>query len=85
MAALLCASTASALAAVTAEEAQLLGGPELTQFGAEKASNKEGTIPAYTGAGVKAPRGWDPKNPGQRPDPYEEKPLFSITAQNMAQ
>lgn len=79
------ACTTSVLAEVTAEEAAQLGGPVLTLFGAEKAGNKEGTIPAYTGSEVKAPLGWDPKIPGQRPDPYGEKPLFSITAQNAAQ
>jgi Protein of unknown function (DUF1329) len=73
------------VAAVTAEEAKQLGGPALTEFGAERAGNNEGTIPEYTGKGVKAPPNWDPKNPGQRPDPYGEKPLFSITAQNASQ
>ena len=71
--------------APTAEEVRQLGGPVLTEFGAERAGNKEGTIPEYTGKGVKAPPTWDPKNPGQRPDPYGEKPLFTITAQNAAQ
>ena len=74
-----------ALAAVTAEEAAQLGGPVLTLFGSEKAGNKEGSIPDYTGRGIKPPPEWDPKTPGQRPDPYGEKPLFSITAQNAAQ
>ena len=76
----------SAVAAVSAEEAKQLGGPVLTLLGAEKAGNKDGTIPAYTGEGVKAPAGYDPKEPFRRPDPYaSEKPLFSITAQNAAQ
>ena len=79
------AFAASALAAVSAEEASQLGGPVLTQFGAERVGNKDGTIPAYTGTGVKAPPTWNPKNPGQRPDPYGEKPLFTITAENAAQ
>ena len=81
--------TTSAIAEVTntatTEEAAQLGGPVLTEFGAERAANKEGTIPEYTGKGIKAPASWDPKNPGQRPDPYGEKPLFTITAQNAAQ
>jgi len=76
------ACTFSAVAAVTAEEAQQLGGPKLTQLGSEKAGNKEGTIPEYAGVGPKAPADWDPKDPGRRPDPYGEKPLFTITAQN---
>ncbi len=79
------ACTASALAAAAAQQAAQLEAPLLTAWGAEKAGNKEGTIPEYTGKGVKAPPTWDPKNPGQRPDPYGEKPLFSITAQNAAQ
>ena len=76
----------SAFAAVSADEAKQLGNT-LTAIGAEKAGNKEGTIPAYTGEGVKSPAGWDalPKPTG-RPDPFaSEKPLFSITAQNAAQ
>ena len=45
----------SALAAVSADEAKQLG-TTLTAVGAEKAGNKDGTIPEYTG-GIKAPRG----------------------------
>jgi hypothetical protein len=41
-------------AAVSADEAKQLG-TTLTAVGAEKAGNKEGTIPEYTG-GIKAPR-----------------------------
>ena len=76
------------IAAVTAEEAKQLNGPSLTAWGAEKAGNKDGTIPAYTGEGLEAPAGFgsDPKDPHKRPDPFaNEKPLFSITAQNVAQ
>ena len=79
----LCATPS--LAAVSAEEARQLGGPELTLFGSEKTGNKEGTIPEYAGEGVKAPPGWDPKKPGRRPDPFGETPLFSITAANANQ
>jgi hypothetical protein len=87
-AALAVAFGGGSIAAVTAEEAKKLGGPELTAFGAEKAGNKDGTIPPYTGEGIKQPPGFgmDPKDPYTRPDPYAaEKPLFSITAQNFAQ
>ena len=76
---------ATAQAEVTADEARQLGGPLLTAIGAEKAGNKEGTIPPYLGVGPKAPPEWDPKNPGPRFDPYNDKPLFSITAENAAQ
>ena len=72
-------------AAVSVDQARQLDGPVLTWLGAERAGNKEGTIPEFTGKGVKPPPSWDPKNPGQRPDPYDEKPLFTITAQNAAQ
>jgi hypothetical protein len=62
-----------------------LGG-SLMPWGAEKAGNKESTIPAYDGKGVKPPANYDPSNPGVRPDPFkDEKPLFSIDAGNMAQ
>ena len=79
------AFTGSAIAAVSADEAKQLGGPVLTAWGAEKAGNKEGTIPAYTGERTVMPLP-DPKKPSKPGDPYaNEKPLFSITAQNMAQ
>jgi len=69
-------------AAVTAEEARKLG-TTLTLFGAEKAGNKEGTIPEYTGGLTTPPAGFD-KAKGIRPDPFaSEKPLFSIDAKNM--
>ena len=86
MAAVSAAFAGSAFAAVSADEAKQLCGPVLTCIGAEKAGNKEGTIPAYTGEGVKPPANYDPKEPFRRPDPFAgEKPLFSITAQNAAQ
>jgi hypothetical protein len=73
-----------AFAAVSAEEAKQLG-DKLTLTGATQAGNKEGTIPAYAPTPIKAPAGWDPKSPGNRPDPFNEKPLFTITAQNAPQ
>jgi Protein of unknown function (DUF1329) len=79
------ASAGCAMAAVSAEEAKALG-TTLTYIGAQKEGNKEGTIPAFTGEGVKPPANYDPKEPFRRPDPFaNEKPLFSITAQNAAQ
>jgi hypothetical protein len=71
--------------AVSPEEAQQLGGEKLTLIGAEKAGNKEGTIPPYDGKAPKAPATYDPKDPGQRADPYNDKPLYSITAKNVDQ
>lgn len=77
-----------AFGAVSPEEAAKLGGPVLTVFGAERAGNKEGTIPEYTGGLTKTPANiqYDPKSGLGRPDPFpSEKPLFSINAQNMDQ
>ncbi|HEX5806469.1 MAG TPA: DUF1329 domain-containing protein [Macromonas sp.] len=85
---LLLASTAlwagTAFAAVSPEEAKNLGNT-LTAIGAEKAGNKDGSIPPYSGKAPKAPASYNKAEPGQRPDPYNEKPLFSITAANAAQ
>ena len=75
----------AATAAVSEDEARQLGGPRLTAFGAEKGANKDGTIPPYSGKAPAAPANYDRKTPGQRPDPYNDKPLFTITAQNAAQ
>lgn len=76
-----------ALAAVSAEEAAQLGGDKLTCTGAERAGNADGSIPAYSGKWLGAPPGLDVKNAhGHDPDAYpDEKPLFTIGAQNMAQ
>lgn len=76
--------TTSAQAAVTADEAAQLGAT-LTAVGAEKAGNADGSIPAYTGGVTTLPAGFT-KGDGIRPDPFaDEKPLVSITAENMAQ
>lgn len=71
-------------AAVGAEEAAKLG-TTLTPLGAEKAGNKDGSIPAWGGGLTKVPAGF--KAGGRRDqDPYaSEKPLYSITAKNMGQ
>ena len=70
-----------ASSAVSEQEAAKLG-KELTPVGAERAANKEGTIPEWTGGATAAPAGW---KPGQkRIDPYAaDKPLFSIDATNV--
>jgi hypothetical protein len=78
------AATTGAHAAITAEEAKALG-TTLTPIGAEKAGNKDGTIPAYTGGLTTAPAGFKPGS-GVRPDPFAgEKPRLVIDAKNMAQ
>ena len=72
-----------AFGAVSAEKAAQLG-KNLTLVGAEKAGNKEGTIPEFTGGLSKAPANYTTK--GWRPDPFEgEKPQFSISSKNLAQ
>jgi Protein of unknown function (DUF1329) len=76
--------SATALAAVSEEEAKALG-TSLTEFGAEKQASADGTIPAYNGGLTTAPADFDPKS-GLIPDPFkDEKPLYSITGKNMAQ
>jgi hypothetical protein len=71
-------------AAVTADEAKQLG-TTLTEFGAIKAGNAEGTIPPYTGGVTTAPAGFKPDS-GAWVDPFkDDKPLFRIDAKNMAQ
>ena len=80
----LVALAAPALAAVSAEEAKQLG-TTLTEFGALKAGNAEGTIPPYTGGLTTSPPGFKPDS-GFWVDPFkDEKPLFRIDAKNMAQ
>jgi hypothetical protein len=83
LACVLAFSAAASMAAVPAEEAAKLKS-ELTPFGAERAANKDGSIPAWTG-GHTTPIPGD-KPGGRRGDPFkDEKPLYSITAQNMEQ
>jgi hypothetical protein len=77
------AASQVAFAAVTAEEAAKLK-TTLTPFGAEKAGNKDGTIPGWDGGYTKVPAGYQTGDP--RSDPFSnEKPLLSITAKNMDQ
>ena len=73
----------AAQAAVTADEAAKLK-TTLTPMGAERAGNKDGSIPAWDGGYTKVPAGY--KSGEVRADPFAgEKPLFSITGKNMAQ
>lgn len=73
----------AALAAVTAEEAARLNS-SLTPYGAERAGNKDGTIPAWDGGYTKVPPGYKTGDPTA--DLFAgEKPKFSITAENMEQ
>jgi Protein of unknown function (DUF1329) len=70
------------LSAVSVGEAAALK-TTLTPAGGEMSANKDGSIPAYTG-GFKEP--YTGTVGGRRPDPFAaDKPLFSITQQNVAQ
>ena len=80
-------ATGTAFAKVPAAEADRLG-KDLTCTGAIKAGNAEGTIPAFTGKTLGVPAGVKfSKSTGQfQPDIYaSEKPLYEVSAANMAQ
>jgi hypothetical protein len=78
---------APAFAQVSAADAARLGA-DLTPLGAEKAGNKDGSIPAWDG-GITSPAkaGFPNYKPGQfHPDPYaSDKPLYTVTPANMGQ
>ena len=77
----------SALAAVSAQDAERLGS-ELTPLGGEKAGNAAGTIPAWDGGLTSAAKAGFPnfKAGGHHPDPFaNDKPLYTITRANMGQ
>ncbi len=81
--ALLVTLSGSAHAAVTAEQAAALSS-DLTPNGAERASNADGSIPAWTGGLPKSAGSVDAA--GFLSDPFAtEQPLFVITAQNAEQ
>ncbi len=74
-------------AEVSLEEAERLK-KDLTPFGAERAGNAEGTIPAWKGGLTQTPEhvNYDPKMGYSFPDPFaDDKILFTITAENMDQ
>lgn len=70
-------------AGVSSQEAAQLKST-LTPLGGEKAANRDGTIPAWSGGQIKVPDGY---KPGQRrADQFpSDKVLYSITAKNMDQ
>ena len=69
-------ASSSVLAKITADEAARLGN-DLTPIGAEKAANKDGSIPAWTGGITTPPASY--KAGMHHPDPYaEDKVLFTI-------
>jgi len=59
-------------------------GADLTPIGAEKAGNKEGTIPEWNGGLAAAPAGWVANQGYVDPFP-DDKVKFTITAQNAEQ
>jgi len=70
-------------AAISAEQADRLG-KDLTPFGAEKAGNADGTIPAWTGGITTPPAGYEKGM--HLIDPFAaDKVLFTITAGNLDQ
>jgi len=74
--------TGLASSRATAQEAASLK-TTLTPVGAERAGNKDGTIPAWDGGYTKVDPSWQAGTP--RPDPFaSEKPQFSITGGNSA-
>ena len=78
----LVASATCAFAGASAEDIARLG-KDLTPIGAERAANKDGSIPAWDG-GLKGLAGMDLSK--GHPDPYQaDKPLYTITAANVAQ
>ncbi len=71
-------------AKVSAEQAAQLGGDKYTCVGAEKAGTPSG-VAAFSGKWLDSWPGMKSKG-GYDPGPYaDEKPLFTVTAQNMAQ
>jgi hypothetical protein len=56
----------------------------LTPFGAERAGNADGSIPAWTGGYTQVPSGWTPSD--YMPDFFaDEQPVLVVDASNMAQ
>ncbi len=83
--ALLMLPVSPATAKVSKEEADRLKG-DLTPFGAERAGNADGTIPAWEGGLTSLPAGISAKPGDFLPDPYaDDKVKFSINAKNMDQ
>jgi Protein of unknown function (DUF1329) len=75
--------SSGAQAKASAADAAKMGmtGTELTPVGAERAGNKDGSIPAWDGGITAPPAGY--KVGMHHPDPFPgDKPLFTITAQN---
>jgi len=75
-----------AQAGVSAQQVRRLEN-DLTPFGAQRAGNADGSIPAWTGGMTTTPEAvaYDPASGDHLPNPFaKEKALYTITAQNMA-
>lgn len=79
----LLAAVGAAQARITQEEAARLDG-DLTPVGGERTGNAAGTIPSWDGGIQQPPPGFQPGAAWIDPFP-DDKPLFTITAQNYAQ
>ncbi len=78
-------SSAAVQAKVSPEEAARLG-KDLTLTGAEAAANKDGSIPAYTGGSKQpAPAKGKERSLESFPEIAGDKPLYTITAANLAE
>jgi len=72
-----------ASAAMSAADIERLG-KDLTPVGATRGANTDGSIPAWTGGLTSPPAGWKPE--AGYVDPFAgDKPLFTISAANVAQ
>ncbi len=83
--ALSAAMTAPLHAKVSAEEAGRLQ-KDLTPLGAERAANADGSIPAWEGGLIKErPAAGQERLPASYPSVSNDKPLFTITKDNLAE
>ena len=76
-------ASTTASAKISSQEAAKLS-KELTPFGAVRGANADGSIPEWTGGITTPPAGYSVGDHHQ--DPFaEDKPLYTITAKNLAQ
>ena len=76
-------ASTTASAKISQQEAAKLS-KELTPFGAVRGANADGSIPEWTGGITTPPAGYSVGDHHQ--DPFaEDKPLYTITAKNLAQ
>ena len=85
---LLIVTASAAQAAATPEEVASLGGDEVTPYGAIRAGNEDGSIPAWTGGLTSSAEAGFPdfQSGGHHPDPFSsDEVMFTINSQNMGQ